>query len=52
MNVQQGGVLADFLSSCDMVKFAKYLPRVEEARKNTQLARRIVDETKEEFPTP
>ena len=52
LNVQQGGVLADFLSSCDMVKFAKYLPRVEEARKNTQLARRIVDETKEEFPTP
>lgn len=48
LSAQQGGVLTEFLSSCDMVKFAKYLPRVEEARKNTQLARRLVDETKEE----
>lgn len=48
LSAQQGSVLAEFLSSCDMVKFAKYLPRVEEARKNTQLARRLVDETKEE----
>lgn len=46
LSAQQGGVLAEFLSSCDMVKFAKYLPRVEEARKNAQLARRLVDETK------
>ncbi len=46
LTASQSGVLQEFLSSCDMVKFAKHLPRVEEAHKNTQLARRIVDETK------
>jgi hypothetical protein len=48
LSARQDGVLTEFLTSCDMVKFAKYLPRVEEACKNTQLARRLVDETKEE----
>lgn len=38
--------LRDFLLSCDMVKFAKYAPTIEEAQKSFDLARRFVEETK------
>ena len=44
----QRGVLREFLVCCDMVKFARHRPGIEEAHKNTQLARRLIDETKKE----
>ncbi len=44
----QKGVLREFLVSCDMVKFARYQPGIDEAHKNTQLARRLIDETRKE----
>ncbi|MBI5150704.1 MAG: hypothetical protein HZA28_08050 [Candidatus Omnitrophica bacterium] len=39
-------ILKEFLDSCDMVKFARYLPQEAEAQKTTLLGRRLVDETK------
>ena len=39
-------VLKEFLDSCDMVKFARYLPQMTEAQKTTLLGRRLVDETR------
>ncbi|MBI5416079.1 MAG: hypothetical protein HZA29_04615 [Candidatus Omnitrophica bacterium] len=39
-------ILKEFLDSCDMVKFARYLPQAAEAQKTTLLGRRLVDETK------
>ncbi len=35
----------EFLSGCDLVKFAKYMPRLEEAKGSTQRARAIVKDT-------
>ncbi|MBI5056851.1 MAG: hypothetical protein HZB61_09590 [Nitrospirae bacterium] len=43
----QQGLLKDFLSRCDMVKFAKYLPGEKEAEASYDSAKRFVDETKE-----
>ena len=41
--------LSEFLSSCDMVKFAQYAPRIEEAEKSFDLAKRLIQETKREI---
>ena len=46
LNEFQKETLKNFMTSCDMVKFAKYTPDVSEAHKSLQLARKIVDETK------
>ena len=46
LNSKQQDILKDFLTSCDMVKFAKYVPAIDEARKSLQLARQLVEETK------
>jgi hypothetical protein len=46
LNEGQKQALKDFLDSCDMVKFAKYAPTINEAQKNFDLARKLVDDTK------
>lgn len=47
LNPGQKGLMREFLSHCDMVKFAKYLPDQKEAESSYESARKIVDETKE-----
>lgn len=42
----QRQVFKDFLNSCDMVKFAKYTPRIQEAEESFRLARCLIEETK------
>ena len=46
LNDAQRSALKDFLNSCDMVKFAKYAPTVNEALINFDLAKRLVDDTR------
>ncbi|GBD95326.1 MAG TPA: hypothetical protein ENG83_08285 [Nitrospirae bacterium] len=46
LNSGQKGLMREFLSHCDMVKFAKYLPDQKEAESSYEAARKIVDETK------
>ena len=46
LNEVQKVALKDFLDSCDMVKFAKYAPTLNEASKNFDLAKRLVDDTR------
>jgi len=46
LNDTQKISLTDFLNSCDMVKFAKYLPTDKEALTNFDLAKKLVDDTK------
>lgn len=41
-------LLADFLSHCDLVKFAKYQPAENEADLSFGSAKRLIDQTKEE----
>lgn len=42
--------LKKFMTSCDIVKFAKHIPLVEEAQESFRFARQLVDETKMEIP--
>ena len=44
---EQKGDMKDFLSHCDMVKFAKYLPDHTETELSYDSARRLIDSTKE-----
>ena len=46
LNEAQKIALKEFLDSCDMVKFAKYAPTINEALKNFDCARKLIDETK------
>ena len=46
LNETQKIALTEFLNSCDMVKFAKYDPTINEAQKNFNLAKKLVDDTK------
>jgi hypothetical protein len=46
LNETQKISLKEFLSSCDMVKFAKYTPTIKEAQVNFDLALKLVDDTK------
>jgi hypothetical protein len=41
------GLLREFLSNCDLVKFAKYLPEENEIESSFGSAERLVDQTKE-----
>jgi hypothetical protein len=43
-------LLREFLSACDLVKFAKYLPQAQEIDAIFVSAKKLVDETKEEVP--
>ncbi len=47
LNTNQKESLKDFLTCCDMVKFAKYAPPPEEAEKGFGLAKKLVEETKQ-----
>ncbi len=38
--------LQKFMTSCDIIKFAKHIPRVEEAEDSFRFARQLVNETK------
>ena len=38
-------ILKDFLNGCDMVKFAKHVPSVNEAQANFELAKKLIEET-------
>ncbi|MBI4309916.1 MAG: hypothetical protein HY591_06255, partial [Candidatus Omnitrophica bacterium] len=40
-------ILRDFLNGCDMVKFARHEPTVEEAQANFDLARQLIEETRD-----
>ena len=46
LNESQKAALKDFLASCDMVKFAKYAPTINEALKNFDCAQKLIGETK------
>lgn len=46
LSVAHTEVLKDFLTSCDLVKFAQYAPTAQEAEKSFLIAKRFVDETK------
>ena len=46
LNEPQKVALKEFLNSCDMVKFAKYDPTIKEAGHNFDLAKKLVDETR------
>jgi len=41
-------LLADFLSQCDLVKFAKHEPTIAESEKTVSLCRKFIEETTEE----
>lgn len=42
----QKKALKNFLDSCDVVKFAKYVPRADEGKESFRLARELVEATK------
>ncbi|MBN1870559.1 MAG: hypothetical protein JW847_08300 [Candidatus Omnitrophica bacterium] len=48
--------LKKFMISCDIIKFAKHIPRIEEAEESFRFARQLIDETKivdiEQEPVP
>jgi len=46
LNSEQKSLVKDFLSHCDMVKFAKYLPRKNEIDSSYESAKNLVDQTK------
>jgi hypothetical protein len=47
LNSEQKNLVKNFLSHCDMVKFAKYLPEKKEIDSSYESARHLVDQTKE-----
>lgn len=47
LNSEQKGDMRDFLSHCDMVKFAKYLPEEKEIERSYDSAKKLIDRTKE-----
>jgi len=46
LSENQKTALKNFLTSCDIVKFAKYIPGIDEGRASFKFARELVDETK------
>lgn len=53
LNSEQKSLLKDFLSHCDMVKFAKYGPTAQEIEESFQSAKRLIDQTRVDiFPSP
>ncbi len=47
LNSEQKNLVKNFLSHCDMVKFAKYLPEKKEIDSSYESAKNLVDQTKE-----
>lgn len=48
LSSEQKVLLREFLTSCDLVKFARYLPVSDEVAVTFQLAKKLIDQTKEE----
>jgi len=48
LSIEHKGLLRDFLTNCDLVKFAKYEPAETEASLALASARRLIDQTKQE----
>jgi len=46
LTANQNDTLRQFLDSCDIVKFAKFIPRIEEGKESFLLARKLVEEIK------
>ena len=49
LSLEHKGLLRDFLTNCDLVKFAKYQPVETEASLSLASARKLIDQTKEEM---
>ena len=49
---RQKSLISNFLSDCDLVKFAKYIPKMPETEKIYQLALQIINETKIKNDSP
>ena len=49
LSIEQKLLLREFLTSCDLVKFAKYLPVSDEVAAAFERAKKLVDQTKEEL---
>ena len=47
---EQKDLLKEFLSNCDLVKFARYIPPDSEGETSFDTAKRFVDETKSAEP--
>ena len=47
LNPEQKSLVKDFLSHCDMVKFAKYLPQKNEIDASYESAKNLIDQTRE-----
>lgn len=48
LSLEHKGLLRDFLTNCDLVKFAKYQPAEQEATLSLVSAKRLIDHTKRE----
>jgi len=48
LSLEHKGLLRDFLTNCDLVKFAKYQPAETEASLALTSARKLIDQTKQE----
>ncbi|MEW6380523.1 MAG: hypothetical protein AB1611_13090 [bacterium] len=46
LQVQHRMLISDFLSGCDLVKFAKYIPQMEETEHRYRMAYEIIDHTR------
>lgn len=45
LNAEQKNLMGDFLSGCDLVKFAQYIPDDKEIESTYEAARRFIDDT-------
>lgn len=48
LTLEQKGLLRDFLTACDLVKFAKHQPAEQEASLSFASAKKLIDQTKQE----
>ncbi len=51
LTLEQKGLLRDFLTACDLVKFAKHQPAGQEAALSLASAKKLIDQTKQEETT-
>jgi hypothetical protein len=51
LSLEQKGLLRDFLTACDLVKFAKHQPAEQEATLSFASAKKLIDQTKQEQTT-
>ena len=48
LSFEQKEKLKTFLSHCDMVKFAKYSPEIDEGKKSIEFAKELIEDTKDD----